>query len=62
MATTITIEFSPRGEAKVSVSGVKGSACKDLTRRFEQALGQTTADTETGEYFEKPNIQTLDQY
>jgi hypothetical protein len=58
----IRITFSPTGETKLEVNGVKGKSCKDLTRAFEKALGTTTKDTETGEFYENPIIQSVDQF
>ena len=35
----IQVEIMPDGSLQISVKGVKGSACLDITRDLEQALG-----------------------
>lgn len=43
------------GEAEISVSGVKGPACKELTAGLEAALGGTViSDRATPEMDERP--------
>ncbi len=54
MAEEITITIATNGDTKVSVKGVKGRSCKDLTREFEQALGSTVTDVDTKEAYEQP--------
>ena len=44
--------ISPEGEAMVEVRGHAGRACKDLTKQLESALGETTADMRTVEYYQ----------
>jgi len=49
----ITVEISPTGETKISVTGVRGKKCLQLTEELERELGK--ADVElTGEYYEQP--------
>lgn len=50
----IRIEIKPGGEAIIAVSGVKGKACKDLTRQMEEALGTVVSVKETPEMQERP--------
>lgn len=50
----IIITFGTDGTAKVEVKGVKGRSCIDATKELEKALGTTTGDRKTGEYYEKP--------
>ena len=43
MSEKIIIDISAKGETTVSVDGVKGKSCADITRKLEQALGATTS-------------------
>jgi len=47
---TITIEA---GTPTVSVKGVKGKSCKDITKALEAALGETKESKPTGEFYEQ---------
>jgi len=52
MATpTILVTIGPTGETRVSVKRASGPSCQDLTRPLEAALGATTEDTRTPEYY-----------
>jgi hypothetical protein len=61
----IKISISPKGVTTIDVDGVKGTGCKDLTRKLENALGSTTKEKLKGEYYEQQqaveNQQYLDQ-
>ena len=46
---TIIIEIETDGASTVSVRGVKGKKCKDITRQVEAALGKVTSDNPTEE-------------
>ena len=48
---TILETIGPTGETTVSVQGTAGPSCQDLTRALEAALGATTHDTRTAEYY-----------
>jgi len=50
----IIIEATPEGAVTISVKGVKGQACKDLTAAFEKALGKVVKVEKTKEWNEKP--------
>ena len=50
-APTILVTIGPTGETTVSVQGGAGPSCQDLTRALEAALGATTHDTPTPEYY-----------
>lgn len=45
----ITITITPEGETEVSVKGVKGKGCQQLTAALEKALGAVISDTPTDE-------------
>ena len=49
------------GDAVISVNGVPGRACKDLTAGVEKALGEVLSDTETREMEETASELTHEQ-
>jgi len=53
MNPDILVSISPNGEVTVTVNGVCGSACADLTKAIEQALGSATSDRKTPDYFKQ---------
>lgn len=53
----IEVTVSPKGEVTVKVNGVQGKSCQDLTRPLEQALGKTTGDSKTPEFYQQGNQQ-----
>lgn len=57
MAEEVRMTFDEKGMPTLSVKGVKGKSCKDLTRNLEQLLGgNVTKDTETREYHERETV------
>ena len=48
---TILVTIGPTGETTVSVQGAVGPSCQDLTRALEAALGATTHDAPTPDYY-----------
>lgn len=40
------------GDVKVSVDGVKGGSCKDLTRKLEESLGMVGSSEPTSEMYQ----------
>lgn len=46
----IIMDFDENDNPVITVKGVKGKACKDLTRSLELALGTTIDSVETDEY------------
>lgn len=56
---TVTIEVDEEGAVKVSVEGVAGRGCVDLTRAVERALGQTTKRAETAAYYQQEARQSV---
>jgi hypothetical protein len=54
MSKEIIVEATPEGVVTITVSGVTGPACKDLTKSFEDALGVAVSSTPTKEMYEKP--------
>ena len=57
MSETITVEIDLDGSSTVSVAGVKGKKCKDITRQVEAALGKVTADTPTQEMAQRETVK-----
>ena len=51
MARIIEVTVSPTGEATVQTRGYAGADCLQASKFLEQALGVTTAERKTGEYF-----------
>ena len=51
--STVKVVISEKGETEVSVQGVCGEGCKALTEGIEKALGATTGDKRTREFFQK---------
>jgi len=51
---TEEIEFTirPDGSVEYTIRGVKGAACDDLSKLFEE-LGRVETSVRTGEYYEK---------
>lgn len=48
----IIIEFSPDGTSQVSVNGVPGERCRELTAGLEAAIGAVTEVEPTPEMYE----------
>jgi len=55
----IIVTISPSGEVQVSVNGVKGKRCKDLTKNLESALGNVKETHTTREYNEHEQEQRV---
>lgn len=55
----ITIEIATDGSTTVSVNGVKGTSCQQLTKNLEKALGKTSKDTKTKEFYQNEQVKHL---
>jgi hypothetical protein len=51
MPRIIEVIVSPTGEATVQTKGYSGGECQDASKYLEQALGITTADCKTAEFY-----------
>ena len=51
MSRIIEVIVSPTGETKIQTKGYSGSECLQASKFLEQALGVTTSDTRTAEYY-----------
>lgn len=56
MSGTIEIEIDETGNSSVSVKGVSGKSCKDLTAELEKALGKEV-DCKKSSEWSKPAQQ-----
>jgi hypothetical protein len=52
MARVIEVVVSPTGETTAQTRGYAGADCLEASRFLEQALGVTTADRKTAEFYE----------
>lgn len=59
----IKIVVGKGGKINLGVHGVKGSSCKELTKKLEEVLGKAVESDNTEEYYEQEqynaNNQTL---
>lgn len=60
MSKTIEITISPKGETKLETKGFAGSGCQDASRAFEQALGVSSDEQLTSEYYAEPDTNKID--
>ncbi|MFA5766466.1 MAG: DUF2997 domain-containing protein [Candidatus Paceibacterota bacterium] len=49
----VEITIAPDGTPTIKVNGVAGTACKDVTKTVERALGTVTADKPTPEMYQQ---------
>ena len=49
----ITIRIGKDGKINLSVLGVKGESCRNLTKSLEKAMGSIESTTSTGEAYEQ---------
>jgi hypothetical protein len=54
MSEKMIIEIDETGTVQLTVKGVKGKACKNVSKQIEEALGRTTKSVPTNEMKEKP--------
>lgn len=54
----IIIIIDEDGKINISVNGVKGSTCEELTKEIEKALGNVTERHKTEEYFQQSQNRT----
>ena len=57
MARTIEVIVSPTGETTIQTKGYAGSDCQQASRWLEQALGISTADRKTPEFYQTAQEQ-----
>lgn len=54
--TTVTVLIAKDGGTTISVDGVKGKSCLDITKALEDNLGKVTERTHTADMGKKPDI------
>ena len=59
MTKIIKVTVSPKGETKLETVGFSGSECQNASRDFERALGVSTGEQLTGEYYTESNEQQV---
>jgi hypothetical protein len=52
MPRSIEVTVSPTGETTIQTKGYAGGECQQASKWLEQALGISTADRKTSEYFQ----------
>jgi hypothetical protein len=53
----IEVTVSPQGDATVETKGYAGADCLLASKFLEQALGATTADRKTAEFYRQAEVQ-----
>lgn len=51
MVKKITFKITNDGEVNLSVDGVQGSSCEDLSRPFEEIIGKVSAREHKDSYY-----------
>jgi hypothetical protein len=57
MGQIIEVTISPTGEITVQTKGYAGADCRQASRFLEQALGVTTQDHNTSEFYVEDQVQ-----
>lgn len=52
---TIEITVCPLGQTKIETKGFSGSECMEATRELERALGMTSKNQRTAEFYSQAN-------
>ena len=60
MSKIIEIIVSKKGETKLETKGFSGSSCTEASRAFEKALGATSGDSYTSEYYTETESNQVD--
>jgi hypothetical protein len=55
MPRTIEIVVDTKGATVIETKGFEGGSCKDATRRLQAALGATTDDKNTADFYKVEN-------
>ena len=54
--TTVTVFIAKDGGTSISVDGVKGKSCLDITKALEDNLGTVSERTPTADMSKRPEI------
>ena len=57
----IEVLVSHTGETKVQTKGYSGSSCLQASQFLEQALGVTTQDQKTSEFYQSNQVQQQEE-
>jgi hypothetical protein len=57
MPQIIEVTVSPQGEATIQTKGYTGSTCQDASKFLEQALGVSTGERKTAEFYATASAQ-----
>lgn len=57
MSEKMIIEIDETGSVQLTVKGVKGKSCKNVSKKIEEALGKTTSSVPTSEMTEKAVVK-----
>jgi hypothetical protein len=57
MPRVIEVTVSPKGETSVQTKGFTGSDCLQASKDLEPALGLSTTDRKTSEYYQTAPVQ-----
>ena len=57
----VIIDIDEQGNSVVSVKGIPGPSCKKATAEIEKALGTTTKDKLTGEFYAKEKARVVNR-
>jgi hypothetical protein len=55
----IIVKVSKDGQTTVSVNGISGAGCRDLSASIEKAIGKTTATDLTSEYYQESQSEGM---
>ncbi len=55
----IVVNVSKEGKTTVTVQGVTGSGCRELTKALESALGKSTNTELTSAYYEESQTNAM---
>ncbi len=57
MSRIIELLISPKGETTLQTKGYAGADCQQASKWLEQALGVTTNDRKTAEFYQQAEAQ-----
>jgi hypothetical protein len=60
MSKIIEIIVSPKGETKLETKGFSGGNCQEASRAFEAALGKSSGENLTSEYYTEAETNQID--
>ncbi len=61
MTRTLELIISPTGQVELVTRGYSGSRCRDASRFLEEALGQTSHERLTAEFYQSASVPLQQQ-